>query len=77
MVRNVQQGGNLSNVFKAKAENIHVYVFACVPALKQYSHHLEGAVRCLDEPELSNVVSWETVDCGAAKASLHQTDWLR
>lgn len=27
----------------------------------QHLHDLEGAVRCVDEPELSNVASWDVV----------------
>lgn len=30
---------------------------------KQYSHHLEGAVGCVDEPKFSDVASWDGVDC--------------
>lgn len=68
MVRNVQQGGNLSDFFKTRVQNM--------PALKQYSHHLEGAVGRVDEPELSDVASWEAVDRGTTVASLHQADRL-
>lgn len=42
----------------------------------QLGNHLEGAVRCVDEPELSDVTSWDAVDCWATVASLHQADGL-
>lgn len=40
----------------------------------QYSHHLEGAVWSVDEPQLSDESSWEVTDCRTTVASLHQAD---
>ena len=57
MVRNVQQGGNQGGQ--------HVILRVCVGASTKnhYSHHLEGAVGRVDEPELSDEAPRDVVDC--------------
>lgn len=86
MVRNARQGGNLFWCFKAqgkKKKKRKRLLCVCVSVThwnrcqKQYSHHLEGAVGRVDEPKLSNVASWDVVDCWTTVASLHQADGLR
>lgn len=51
---------------------VHTHFFVWL----QLSNHLEGAVGRVDEPELSDVASWEAVDRGTTVASLHQADRL-
>lgn len=51
---------------------VHTHLFVCL----QLGDHLEGTVRCVDEPELSDDAFWETVDCRTTVASLHQADGL-
>lgn len=38
---------------------VHTHLFVCL----QLGNHLEGAVGCMDEPELSDVAFREVVDC--------------
>lgn len=39
-----------------------------------HSHHLEGAVWSVDEPQLSDIIPWEVTDCRTTVASFHQAD---
>lgn len=51
---------------------VQAHLFVCL----QPGNNLEGAVRCVDELEISDKAPWDPVDCRAAVASLHQTDGL-